>query len=244
MSSVLKIDDLTKKFSLKGDDIKILDRISFSLKKGDTTVLIGPSGCGKTTLLRILAGFIPKTGGEIKFPLGNKKLGMVFQKSSLYPWKTIEENIRFGLINSSFEGDKKDNLIEKYLDLMNLKKFRKAYPKQVSLGMSQRTSIARAFVNNPEIILMDEPFKGIDLLMKEKLQKFLSKVLKKEKKSVIFVTHDIEEAVYFGDRAIVLTDRPARIKTEFTIDLSRKERDNRTGEKFISIVKEIKDELR
>lgn len=180
--------------------------------------IIGPSGCGKSTLLRMLAGLDFPSSGEIlvndkQVTKPDKDRGMVFQTYTLFPWKTVEENISFGFkFNKSIPKEAQKGIVDKYLRLIGLEEFRKSYPKELSGGMKQRVAIARSLANNPEVLLMDEPFGALDSQTKAQMQLLLRDIWQKEKPTVAFVTHDIEEAVFLATKIYVMSARPGRVK--------------------------------
>jgi NitT/TauT family transport system ATP-binding protein len=223
---MLKISSLSKKFIIQGGSIEVIRKIDCEIKDSNFVVFVGPSGCGKSTLLKCVAGLIEPTcgstilnGGKIISP--SKKIGMVFQNFSLFPWCTVKENIEFGLrINNSL-GKERDSIVSHFMKITGLEEFKDFYPKNISGGMQQRVAIARTLANNPEVILMDEPFGSLDSLTRSKMQMFLVDLWEKEKKTIIFVTHDIEEAIFLADEIIVLSKRPAIIKNIFKINFPR-----------------------
>ncbi|HLZ19980.1 MAG TPA: ABC transporter ATP-binding protein [Smithellaceae bacterium] len=197
--------------------VECLDRIDLNVRDGEFLCILGPSGCGKSTLLEILAGLQQPTDGEILFdrsplPRLNHKLGMVFQDPSLYPWRTVVDNVALGLEIRGVGKAKRKRIAEKYLAMAGLDGFEQKYPHQLSGGMRQRAGLARALANEPEVLLMDEPFGAVDYLTRLQLQDDLVNIWKTEKKTIVFVTHDISEAIYLGNRIALLTARPGRIK--------------------------------
>ena len=214
--TAVKISGLHKYF----DELKVLSDISLAVKKGEFVSVIGVSGCGKSTLLRIIGGLESLSEGEVlvngspvKKP--SKKVGFVFQDHRLLPWLTVKENIRFALDTKSKDADA---IIEKYLTLVNLEGFQDAYPSQLSGGMAQRVAIARALANQPDILLLDEPFGALDAITRISMQQELQKIWKKENITMILITHDIAEAVYLGERVVVMSSRPGRIKDIVPVD--------------------------
>jgi len=240
---VFEARKIKKIFEVYSKNFLVIKDISFCLYKNEKLVIVGPSGCGKTTLLRILCSLISPTSGEIIMFNKSYKFNMIFQKPSLFPWKNTYQNIMFGLINERMDEKEKHEITMNYVRKMKLEKVMKLFPYQLSEGMKQRVSIARTLVSKPDVILMDEPFRGIDYILKEKLQKFVYRLITAESKSLIFVTHDIEEAIFFGDRVLILSDRPAEIKKIIRIELNKKEREERFNLKFINYCKMIKDEI-
>jgi len=198
------------------DDARILalDNIDLSVKPGEFVCLVGPSGCGKSTLLRILAGLDTQTGGVIKveatgFAVEN---AMVFQESGLFPWMNVEKNVGFGLMTRGVPAGEIAPRVDAALKLVGLTKFRRHYPHQLSGGMRQRGAIARAFVTDPAMLLMDEPFAALDAQNRAILQAELTRIWEETGKTVVYVTHSIEEALLLGDRCVLMTAQPGRIK--------------------------------
>ncbi|MEI7025860.1 ABC transporter ATP-binding protein [Paenibacillus sp. y28] len=196
--------------------------ISFDVQDGEFVSIVGPSGCGKSTLLRILAGLEDMSEGTIE--VSGKRIdgpgadrGMVFQSYTLYPWLTVRENIEFGLTLKKTPLFEKRAIADRFMELVSLTRFAKSFPKELSGGMKQRVAIARALANNPEVLLMDEPFGALDPQTKENMQEMLLNIWKKEGMTVVFITHDIEEAVYLSQRIIVLDAHPGRIRQEFQV---------------------------
>lgn len=220
----LVINNVNKNFNVDGNLVNILNDIDLSIEEGEFVAIVGHSGCGKSTLLKIIAGLLDYDKGTVT--LDNKKItkpdidrGMVFQEHRLFPWLTIKENVGIGL--DGLESNKKEKVILEHLKLVKLEEFANAYPHQLSGGMSQRAAIARALVNSPKVLLLDEPFGALDALTKIKLQQEILKIWQKEKTTMIMVTHDIEEAVYLADRIVVMSEKPGRIKEIVKVDLGR-----------------------
>ena len=199
----IRIEKLLKSYQVEERTITALNNISLDLEVGELTVLLGPSGCGKTTLLRILAGLEQPTCGEVKIPSGvggaSLKFGVVFQEPRLMPWLTVAENISFG---SELSGNSAQ--VQEILCLLGLEGFSKAYPRQLSGGMAQRAALGRTLFQNPDVILMDEPFAALDYLTRTNLQDELLKLFIRQKKTILFVTHDVEEAAYLAQRVLVM----------------------------------------
>lgn len=218
----VQVRNLTKKFG----DLLVLDNISFDVANGDLLCVVGPTGCGKTTFLNSLVKIYDITAGEILMdgkPVDPKKnnIAYIFQGNSTMPWLTVEENVSFGLDIKHFNKAKKKELIDIYIDIVGLTKYRKYYPKQLSSSMLQRVSIARAFATEPELLLMDEPYGQLDIELRFKLEDELVKLWQLTKTTVIFITHNIEEAVYLGERIMILTNKPTTVKRTVIEDLPR-----------------------
>ena len=226
--SKLVVRNLTKAFRRQRDDrvIKVFDGISLDVHPSEFVCLVGPSGCGKTTLLRILNGLIPHDSGEI-FLDGNSVIkpgidkGFVFQDSSLLPWRTVTDNVILGLEIQGADKKVAREKAQKFIDLVGLKGFENHYPYELSGGMQQRVNLARALIVDPEILLMDEPFASLDAQTREIMQAELLKMWLQAKKTVIFVTHQIEEAIYLADRVVVFSARPTKVREIVKIQISR-----------------------
>jgi NitT/TauT family transport system ATP-binding protein len=226
--SKLIVRNLTKAFRRQRDNrvIKVFDGISLDVHPSEFVCLVGPSGCGKTTLLRILNGLIPYDSGEI-FLDGNSVIkpgvdkGFVFQDSSLLPWRTVTDNVILGLEIQGADKKVARERAQKFIDLVGLKGFETHYPYELSGGMQQRVNLARALIVDPEILLMDEPFASLDAQTREIMQSELLKMWVQAKKTVIFVTHQIEEAIYLADRVVVFSARPTKVRDIVKIGIPR-----------------------
>ena len=207
-----------------GMEIRVLERIDAEVREGEFVCFVGPSGCGKTTLLNIIAGFLVPTHGSV-FIGGETVHGpdprriFIFQDGGVFPWLTVRDNVGFGLARKSTA--ERQRIIERYLDMVGLTGFESAYPHELSGGMRQRVEIARALAANPAIIYMDEPFGALDSLTRLKMRSDLLRIWQKEKKTSLFVTHEIDEAIQLADRIVVLSPRPATIQLIVPIDLPR-----------------------
>jgi NitT/TauT family transport system ATP-binding protein len=201
-----------------------LQDVSFNVDSNEFICVVGPSGCGKSTILNIIAGLIEPTSGTVK--VGGKMIsgpgrerGVVFQQYALFPWKTVFENVRFGLKYQKIPEKRCCEIAEKYLEVVGLKDFKDAYPKELSGGMKQRVAIARAYAANPEVLLMDEPFGALDAQTRVQLQENLLKTWEGERKTCFFITHDVEEAIFLAQRIIIMSARPGRIKEIIEVSL-------------------------
>ena len=217
----IRISNLQKTFGT----LVAVDRVSVDIQPGEFFMIVGPSGCGKTTLLRILAGLETATSGtiEIDTPAGSERPenSMVFQGESIFPWMTVWNNAAYGLRMRNASPAVIKERVGHYLDRTGLTRFAGYYPHQLSGGMKQRVSIARAFANDPQILLMDEPFSALDAQNKLLLQEELLHIWDEQKKTVVFITHSVDEAVYLGDRVMVMTAQPGRVKTMVDVPLAR-----------------------
>ncbi|MFA6331493.1 MAG: ABC transporter ATP-binding protein [Methanoregula sp.] len=241
----LKIRDLNQSFPRDdGSTLTVLDHISFDVKDKEFVCILGASGCGKTTLLRLIAGLDTARSGSIildgeEITGTSPKVGFVFQEYSLFPWRTVIDNIAFGLEMRGVSKEDRDLVAERYLDLINLTQFRDSYPSELSGGMRQRVAVARALTLDPVLLLMDEPFGALDAQTRNMLQKELLQIWEKTKKMIVFITHSVDEAVFLSDRIIVLTPRPGRICRIFDVPLTRPR--ERTSVEFAQVRREVLD---
>jgi NitT/TauT family transport system ATP-binding protein len=222
----IRVEHVMKEYVSNGRTLKAVDDVSLDIRDSEFICIVGPSGCGKSTLLRMIAGLEPVTGGEIwigdrKVTSTSPEFGFVFQEYTLFPWRTVGRNVEFGLELKKMPPKDREAISAKYLDMVGLSKFKDSYPHQLSGGMRQRTAIARTLAVDPEILLMDEPFGALDAQTRNILQEQLLEIWQKEKKKVLFVTHNVDEAVFLSDRVIIMTARPGRIKEIVNIDIPR-----------------------
>lgn len=210
----------------RGEEVTAIQQFDMTVHENEFVSLVGPSGCGKSTILAMAAGLDYPTQGSIwvndKPVLGaGIDRGMVFQSYTLYPWLNVFENIRFALKKRRFSIAEQTRLVQDHIELVGLQGFEKAYPAQLSGGMRQRVAIARALVYKPEVLLMDEPFGALDAQTRMQMQELLLQVWETHRTTVLFVTHDVDEAILLSDRVLVMTPRPGRLKSELTIDIPR-----------------------
>ena len=240
----IELHQIRKQFIVRKQIVEAVQQTNVEIPDGQFACLVGPSGCGKTTLLRIVAGLETPTSGTIEVARsgGNRPVNsMIFQQESLFPWKTVWENVEFALKMRGIDRAERRDRTQDWLSKVGLLRFAAAYPYQLSGGMKQRVSIARAFALDPEILLMDEPFAALDQQTKLLLQEELIRLWSDTGKTVIFVTHNIDEAVVLGDRVIVMTAHPGHIKDEVMVDLPRP-RDPmgiRTDPRYVELTQEI-----
>lgn len=213
-----------KRFQTREKEILALKDIHLSIGQGEFISIVGKSGCGKSTLLRIIAGLesdyegLAALGG-VKISRPGLDRGMVFQEHRLLPWLKVKDNVAFGLAGNSW--DERDRIVQEHINLVGLTGFEKVYPHQLSGGMAQRVAIARALVNRPQVLLLDEPFGVLDALTRIQMQQEILRIWGAERTTMILVTHDIDEAIYLGDRVVVMSDRPGTVKKIVPVDLAR-----------------------
>ncbi len=221
----ITVSGLSKEFTARnGSVVTALKDITFTVPEGKFLAIVGPSGCGKTTLLRIIAGLEEHTDGHLEVKRSGKDRplnSMVFQDKSVLPWMTVRENVAYGLRLRGVPKDERIAVADRYIKMVGLTKFQDAFPHQLSGGMKQRVSIARAFANDPEILLMDEPFSALDEQNKILLQQELLRIWEGTGKTVIYITHSIDEALNLGDQVMIMTAHPGQIKSVADIDLPR-----------------------
>lgn len=249
--SELKIQGVSRTFtSAKGPATQALLPVDFHVTDNDFVTILGPSGCGKSTMLRIVAGLDQPTSGRVLLdgqpvtgPGADR--GMVFQSYTLFPWLTIEQNIRFGLRERGMPESQQKERAAYFIAKVGLRGFERHYPKQLSGGMQQRTAIARALANDPKILLMDEPFGALDNQTRVLMQELLLGIWEAERKTVMFVTHDIDEAIFMASRVAVFSARPGRIKTEIAVDLPHPRHYTlKTSPEFMELKARLTEEIR
>lgn len=237
----IEVVDLTKKFG----DLLVLDHVSFHIKRGEFICVVGPTGCGKTTFLNLLSCLIEPTSGKLLIDgetadPRRHNLAFVFQENSSFPWLNVEDNIAFGL--KMKRAKEKREKVEQIIQLMGLEPYRKAYPSQLSVSSEQRMVIGRAFAMSPDLLLMDEPYGQMDIKMRFYLEDEVIRLWKELGTTVVFITHNIEEAVYLAERVLILTNKPAKIKEEVYIDLPHPR--NVSDPEFIRIRKYITQQIK
>ena len=251
MTSILSIQGVSKRFaSGRGDGTLALQATDLEVAENDFITILGPSGCGKSTLLRIVAGLEQQSTGLVS--LDGKPIhgpgadrGMVFQSYTLFPWLTVRENICFGLREKNMGEAEQLEIADSFIQKVGLRGFENHFPKQLSGGMQQRTAIARALANNPRILLMDEPFGALDHQTRELMQELLLGIWEESRKTVLFVTHDIDEAVFMGSRVVVMSARPGRIKLSRDIALAHPRHYSvKTTPEFSSLKAELTEQVR
>jgi len=249
--SQLSIQGVSRTFtSEKGKSTQALLPVDFDVKENDFVTILGPSGCGKSTMLRIVAGLDHPTSGRVLLdgrpvegPGADR--GMVFQSYTLFPWLTIEQNIRFGLRERGMPESQQKERAQYFIAKVGLRGFEQHFPKQLSGGMQQRTAIARALANDPKILLMDEPFGALDNQTRVLMQELLLGIWEAERKTVMFVTHDIDEAIFMANRVAVFSARPGRIKTELAVQLAHPRHYTiKTSPEFMDLKARLTEEIR
>lgn len=244
--TLISIDHLRKVYRKDEVETVAIDDFSLDIKKGELISIVGPSGCGKTTLLRMIAGLLESTSGSILIEgqpctKPGPERGMVFQDFALFPWRSVRKNVEFGLEIAGVPKQERRERAEKYIKLVGLEKFTNSMVHELSGGMKQRVGIARALVNNPKVVLMDEPFGALDAQTRNIMQAGLIRILNKTDQTIVFITHSVDEAVYLSDRIVILTKRPASIKEIVEIPWERPR--DRASPEFTALRKRILDEL-
>ena len=243
----IEIKNINKSFEGKKKNLSVLENINLTINDGEFICLLGPSGCGKTTLLRLIAGLEHPTSGEIiangelvKKPSGDR--AVIFQQYSLFPWLTVLQNVTFGL-EMTKKGTKEENVAaaERYLESVGLIDFKDSYPHELSGGMKQRVAIIRSLLNHSPILLMDEPFSALDMQNRHKLQEQLIGVWKRFENTIVFVTHDVDEAVFLADKIVILDRNPGRIAEIIEVDIERPRK--RESDEFIRLQESIVEKL-
>ncbi len=240
---MITIRDISKTFEGKEGSVVALEPLSQHIAEGELVSIIGPSGCGKSTLLRIIAGLETPSSGEIVLGTAGlrRPVGFVFQDAVLLPWKTVAENIRFPLDTAGVPRGQSDRKVEELINLVGLQGFQNSLPKQISGGMKQRAAIARALADDPPILLMDEPFSAVDLLTRETLNDELSRIWRQTGKTILLVTHSVEEAAYLGTKVMVMSPRPGRLKTTIEVGLPvPRDEQTRRSVDYLDLVSELR----
>ncbi|MCD7908829.1 MAG: ABC transporter ATP-binding protein [Clostridium sp.] len=239
----IHVENLTKKFG----DLLVLDNISFDIKKGEFVCVVGPTGCGKTTFLNLLSCLIEPTEGKLLIdgqPADPKKhdIAFVFQEPSSFPWLNVEQNIEIGMKIKKIPEKERKERVERMISLMGLEQFRKFYASQLSVSTEQRMVIARAFAMNPDLLLMDEPYGQMDIKMRFYLEDEVIRLWRETGTTVVFITHNIEEAVYMAERILILSNKPATVKEEVLVDLPRPR--SVSDPRFVQIRKYVTDQIK
>jgi NitT/TauT family transport system ATP-binding protein len=226
VSDLIEVSSLSKHYEARGVAVKALDDVNFSVRRGEFVSIVGPSGCGKSTLLYIMGGFLPPDGGRVdvwgrQVDGPGLDRGVVFQEYALFPWLSVADNIAYGLKQKSVPAAERAKLVRHYVALIGLQGFENRYPRELSGGMRQRVAIARTLACEPDILLLDEPLGALDALTREIMQDELLRIWKDTGKTVVMITHDVNEAVYLSQRVLVMSRRPGRIVDEFEVQVDR-----------------------
>ena len=241
---ILVVNDLSVTFPDDNGGLDALDSASFSVQPQEFVCVLGPSGSGKSTLLRTLAGLLPPTSGTFTFSTSHPRIGMVFQQANLMPWRTTIENVILPLELQAVPAEEACARAQDLIDLVGLQGFESTWPRDLSGGMAQRVAIARALVHDPDILLLDEPFGSLDALTRERMWIELSRIWQVRQKTVLMVTHSINESLFLADRVLVLTQRPGRIKLDLAVDLPRPRPDEiRYTAHFGELARRLKDAI-
>jgi NitT/TauT family transport system ATP-binding protein len=246
----ISIDHIRQVFQRNRLPLVVLEDFSLDVAANEFVTIVGTSGCGKSTLLNIIGGLLEATAGEVRIDGRSiqgpgRDRGFVFQSYSLFEWLTVEKNIHFALKKSRLSASEKNAAVQHYIDTVGLSGFEKAYPKQLSGGMCQRVAIARALVYKPEVLLMDEPFGALDAQTRGMMQELLLKVWEEHRTTVVFITHDVEEAIFLSDRVIVMSALPGRLKTQIQVPIARpRSYEVMTEAAFIDIKRQVIEAIR
>ena len=226
--SRITVENLDKRYRTAVADVVAVENVSFGVAKGEFVALLGPSGCGKSTILNMVAGLLPRSGGRIRIDADdvvqgevNPKVGYVFQRDTVFPWRTVEANIGYGLEIAGVARAEREAKVARAIETAGLAGFGKSYPRQLSGGMRQRVALMRTLIMEPEILLMDEPFGALDTHTKLEMHKTLLDIWERERQTVLFVTHDLGEALTLASRIILLSARPGRLKEDFEVPFAR-----------------------
>ena len=224
----ITVENLDKRYRTAAADVVAVENVSFTVRQGEFVALLGPSGCGKSTILNMVAGLLPKSGGGIHIDADevvqgqvNRKVGYVFQRDTVFPWRTVEANIGYGLEIAGVPKAERAAKVARAVETAGLAGFEKSFPRQLSGGMRQRVALMRTLIMEPEILLMDEPFGALDTHTKLEMHKTLLEIWERERQTVLFVTHDLGEALTLASRIILLSARPGRLKEDFTVPFDR-----------------------
>jgi NitT/TauT family transport system ATP-binding protein len=224
----IRVSNLDKRFRTAGDDVVAVDDVSFDVRQGEFVALLGPSGCGKSTILNMVAGLLDATDGKMSIDADpvvpgqvNRKVGYVFQRDTVFPWRTVEGNIGYGLEIAGVSKEERRRKVERAIEVAGLAGFGSSFPRTLSGGMRQRVALMRTLILEPDILLMDEPFGALDTHTKLEMHKTLLEIWERERQTVLFVTHDLGEALTLSSRIILLSARPGRLKEDFEVPFPR-----------------------
>ncbi len=248
-STILSAHGVSKTFSVKGGELVAVEGLELEVEEGDFVCLVGASGCGKSTLLNMFAGFLQPTTGEVRLrgePITGieRRCGMVFQSYALLPWKTVSKNVQFGLKMQGVPRTEREEIADRYIKMVHLNGFENHYPPELSGGMQQRVTLARILAANPEVFLMDEPFAALDAMTRQVMQQELLRIHENSKKTTVFVTHNIDEALILSDTIVVMSAQPGRVKTIVNNILPRPRRvDVQLSPDYLRIKQQIWDDV-
>jgi sulfonate transport system ATP-binding protein len=244
-TNILEVENLNKNFRIKNETVSVLENLNLQVKKGEFVSIVGASGCGKSTLLKLITSLEQPDEGTIRIDGTtvkgvSEKCSMIFQEARLMPWLTVEKNIDFVIPKNVGKKERKE-LLDRNIELVGLTNFRKALPSQLSGGMQQRVSIARGLVTNPELLLLDEPFGALDAFTRMNMQQELLNIWRKEKNTMMLVTHDIDEAIFLSTKIVIMSERPGKIKKIIPVELPGQR--ERSSEDFLRIRKSVLEEF-
>ena len=247
--AMILISDLTVRYVTDETDILAVDGISITVAENEFVCIMGPSGCGKTTVLNTIAGIVAPTAGDVR--VGDVPVrgpgpdrAMVFQDDAVFPWMTVEQNIGYSLRMRGRPPAEIEKVVDRFLSLVGLTEFRKAWPRELSGGMKKRVDLARGYAADPEVLLMDEPFGALDIMTKERLQEEFRKLWLLTPRTVVFITHDLEEALFLGDRVILMSPRPGRIEAEYSPNFpSERDMSLKTTPEFVGFARQLRQAL-
>jgi NitT/TauT family transport system ATP-binding protein len=243
------VKDLSVRFEDAATEVVALDRINLTVAENEFACIMGPSGCGKTTLLNVIAGIVEPASGDIRVS-GSRVVGpgpdraVVFQDDAVFPWMTVEDNNGYSLRTRGRPAAEVSAVVDRYVSLVGLADFRKAWPRQLSGGMKKRVDLARGYAADPDVLLMDEPFGALDIMTKERLQEELRRLWLVAKRTVVFITHDLEEALFLGDRVILMSPRPGRVDKQYRPGFpAERDMSLKTTPEFVALAKELREAL-
>lgn len=252
MSRKITVERVSKSYEVGDDSLHVLDDVSVTVEPGEFVVVVGPSGCGKTTLLNLLDGLVEPTSGTIEIGGSvvtgpREDVGMVFQSAELLPWRTVRDNVAMGLEIQGVAQPERDDRADEWIGRVGLSGFEDRYPSELSGGMEQRVGLARALAVEPNVLLLDEPFGSLDALTKDRMQTELLQLWERQRSTAVFITHDIDEAIFLADRLLVMSGKPANVVAEIDVDFERPRWNRRLAveadQRFDRLVERLRNEL-